>query len=287
VDDARFPCLLSSPLGDGERLLVVPLPQGKDLDSLILATLRISDFHGIMECQTSWLKSEGYAEIMAAARGIKPIGPLPVSLDEAKRVLAETAAINPDAGTPVPHFAERLLRWFRVEPRPAPDLPVPTEEDALVAAQGQLLHLELEVQPWIPAPEIRETLEQCVVDVLTSQDPPTAEAREQLCRENLYMVAAQAITPGVRRLMGRRLWNLADFFERSGRPEQARLARAEAKRQYHDVPEGPTPFENGIFQKLLLRVQIRLSGREVPPPDQPLPGLAEALAAKAPPGTLN
>lgn len=287
IDDPRFPCLLSSPLGDGERILLVPLPQGRDLANMILACVRLSDFHGIQECQTSWKQSAGYAELMATARACRPQGPLPISLDEARRVLAETAVLNPGKGTPMPVFAQRLMNWFRLTPAPAPDLPRPTIEDALLAAQSQLLHLELEVQPWTINSLLREAMELDMTDILNSQDPPTPEGREQYCREVALMMAERSIAPEGRRQMGRMLWNLADFFERSGRLEQAKLARAEAQLQYHNVPEGPTGFEYGLFLRVLLRLQMKLRGDPPPRSDQLLPGLAELLSPRPPPETVS
>ena len=58
-------------------------------------------------------------------------------------------------------------------------------------------------------------------------------------------------TPAIRQLYGRRLWLMADFFDRTGRAEPAAIARAEARRMFHSAPGMLSPFVVRLFEKVL------------------------------------
>jgi hypothetical protein len=63
---------------------------------------------------------------------------------------------------------------------------------------------------------------------------------------------AQAFfTPERSHLYARRLWLLADVLQRTQRAHAAEVARAEARRLYHQAPGGFSRFAEALYTKLL------------------------------------
>lgn len=268
ADDEWLPCWLSPPTGTGERALLVVRPQkGGGLE---VGQLMINDEQGITQCQVVESNRSSYRRQVRELRSEDPIRALEIALEEAKQILAESAALNLASGTPFPAGTEQVLRHFGVTPSKGPaDLPAPLPEDERLATQAQSLHMELEAQSWLPPEDNLKVLAQKVDMVVTSPLQLTAVQKEEQLRATIRAAAAELFTAPVRKIYARRLWHLADFFERTGRDAQAGVARAEARRLFHDVPERPDRFEEFLFEKVLILSQALQRGEELPEPGTP------------------
>lgn len=75
--------------------------------------------------------------------------------------------------------------------------------------------------------------------------------KEEAVRRAVEDAAEAFFSRPTAQLYGRRLWHMADHFERSERPEPARIARAEARRLFHGAEARSSPFAVGLFEKIL------------------------------------
>jgi len=267
-DDEWLPCWLSPPTGEGERsLLAVRAQRGGGLE---LAQLLIDDEHGIKECHLVETSRSSYRKQVRELRSEEPIRALEIALEEARQVMGECAALNLASGTPFPRQTEEALRHFGVVPSSPPeDLPAPLPEDEHQATQAQSLHMELEAQSWLPPEADLKVLAQKMDVVVASPLQLTPVQKEEQLRGVIRSAAAEFFTPPVRKRYARRLWHLADFLERTGRDGQATVAKAEARRLFHDVPERPDRFEQFLFEKVLLLSQALQRGEQLPEPGAP------------------
>jgi hypothetical protein len=70
----------------------------------------------------------------------------------------------------------------------------------------------------------------------------------------------------VRKIYARRLWYLGDFLERTARNDEAAVARAQARRMFHDAAPRPDPWEETLFQKVLALSAALQRGEQLPEP---------------------
>ena len=110
--------------------------------------------------------------------------------------------------------------------------------------------------------------------------------------QTFRQAALQYFTQPVKQLYARRLWAMAEFFERTGRENSAQTARAEARRLFHDAPGVPSRFAEFLFEKVLLLTAMQeatRAGAEAMPGGRERPGAAERASApgeKKSPGGL-
>lgn len=274
-DDEWLPCWLSAPTGTGERALLLVRPQkGGGLE---VAQVMIGDERGVTSCQIVESNRSSYRRQVRELRAEVPIRALEIPLEEAKELLAEHAALNLSTGTPFPPGTNEVLRHFNVSPsKPPEDLPAPLPEDERQAIAAHTLHTDLEAQSWLPPEDSLKVLAQKVDMVVTSPLQLTQQQKDEQLRGVIRSAAAEFFTPAVRKLYARRLWQLADFMERTGRDERAAIARAEARRLFHNIPSGPDRFEEFLFEKVLILSQALQRGEQLPEPGSaaPVPGLA-------------
>ncbi len=268
---AELPCLLSPPDGAGDSLLVVvrPVKGGLALHEVVL-----SDEMGLVEHREFESSRSGYRRSLREARA-QPLRE--ISLAEARTLLAEAYRCNLATRSPLPRGAEEMLRRLSVEPAasPLPPVPVPEEGDAVLALQAAALHEEPELRGFLPPESELKLLAARVQEVQSSPLALSEVQRAEQIQEKARAMAEAFFTPERSQLYGRRLWALADVFDRTHRGPKAVVARAEARRLFHRAPGLFSRFAEALYTKLLPK--SALPGAETPDtapaaPAAPAPG---------------
>jgi hypothetical protein len=261
----ELPCLLSPPDGAGDSLLVVarPVKGGLALHEVVL-----SDEMGLLEHREFESSRSGYRRSLREARA-QPLKE--ISLAEARALLAEAYRCNLATRSPLPRGAEDMLRRLDVAPAaaPPPPLPPPEEGDAVLALESASLHAEPELRGWLPPESELKLLAARVQEVQSSPLALADVQRAEQIQEKARAMAEAFFTPERSRLYARRLWALADVFDRTDRAQGAALARAEARRLFHGAPGLFSRFAEALYTKLLPKTP--LPGAEAPgaPPAAP------------------
>jgi hypothetical protein len=244
---AEPPSLLSPPDGAGEFLLLLARPVR---GGLALHELVLSDELGVVAHLEAESSRSGWRRSLREARQ-RPVRE--ISLGEAKLLLAEAVRCNLATRSPLPRGTEELLRRLEVVPSTsAPEpLPLPVEGDALLALEAARLHEEPELRGWLPPESELKLLAARVQEVQTSPLALSESQRAEQLQERVRAMAQAFFTPERSRLYARRLWLTADLFERSGRAPLAQLARAEARRLFHQAPGLTSRFAEALYTKLL------------------------------------
>jgi len=289
----EMPCLLTPITGTGERAMIVVRPQrggGLEIHQLVF-----TDEAGVTSVGSGDLNRGGYRKQLDELRAAKIKPAIEITLDEAREHLAEAVGTNLRSRTEFPPGLEELVRVLAITPREEPvAVPPPVDGDAQRAVDGHKLHNQPEILGWLPPETDLRRLALKMDEVLTSPLQLSDQQRgEQLL--GLFRSAAEAFfTPEVKRLYGARLWKMAEWFERTGRPEPAELARAEARRLFHDAPGLFSRFGEFMFEKVLHLTQRSRGGEPLPPmgeafyppPGNPQASVPEAAAEKKSPGGL-
>ncbi|RKH91311.1 hypothetical protein D7Y13_38850, partial [Corallococcus praedator] len=120
------------------------------------------------------------------------------------------------------------------------------------ALEGDQLHATPEIAEWMPPDaDVRRLMEQ-VAALAGSPLALSAPQRQEQVRQKVLDAARAYFTPEVRQRYARRLWRMAAFFEATGRPPQADMARAEARRLFHGVEEPYSRFAETLFTKVVV-----------------------------------
>ena len=260
---AELSSLLSPPDGAGERVLMVARSVK---GGLALHEVLLSDELGLVAHRALEGSRGAWRRSLRDARA----APLrEISLAEARVLLGEALRCNLATRSPLPMGAEEMLRRLDVVPAPSPPppLPLPEEGDAALALEAARLHEEPELRGWLPPEGELKLLAARVQEVQTSPLALSAEQRAEQLLERTRTMATSYFTAERSRLYARRLWLTADVFEKTGRVGAAQLARAEARRLFHQAPGVFSRFAEALYGKLL---------RHVPPPSA---GAGEAKAA--------
>lgn len=277
------PSLLSPITSEGERALVVVRP--KPGGGLELFQILASDSAGVTEVVHLESGRGAYRKILRAVRSGKQAH-LEVPLERARQILSAAAARNLASRRPLPEGAEEVLRRLGVKPREELDpLPPPAEGDAALALRGHELHREPEIASWLPPKKELEVLSQLLSNAAASPlELSEAQRREQLslrvraCMEGFF-------TEEVKKLYARRLWEMAELFELTSRPEPGSIARAEARRLFH-LAGGISRFSELLFEKVLILLQQASSGQRLPEPGDRLSPQGPAGPEPRSPGGL-
>jgi hypothetical protein len=270
--------LVSAITGTGERALILArLVRGRV--ELLQAVL--SDEHGIVDLRIHEVSRGTYRKVLKDARRPGARATLEISLDEAKTLLAEAAGANVRSRTPFPEGLDAALRHLGAAPAERPlELPPPQEGDAALAARGAALHREPEMTQWLPpADEIRK-LALKAQEIATSSLYLDEQQRAQQLSRTVQALAEAFFTPAIRQLYGRRLWAMGDLYERTGRAEAGRLAKAEARRLYHSAPGLFSPFAVRLYEKVL---ELAPRGSEPSPAE---PQRAQETERRSPGGLI-
>lgn len=256
---------LSSPLmGNGERLLLIPRPVRGGLE---MVQISFTDELGVVELTIGELNRSQYRKqlkLMREGRGAQGID-LPRA--EGIRLFGHALWLNSQSGTPAPKDAEPALRHLGGEPAPAyVEIPAPEEGDATLAVEGGTLHDEGEIQAWLPPEEELRSLGLKMDEIAASPlYVDDAQRAEQMGRT--FVAAAEAFfTPERKKLYARRLWEMAKYFDLTQRQRKAQIARAEARRLFHDSPGLFSPFAQRLFEKVLMFTQTVKQRGAMPAP---------------------
>ncbi|MGO8970333.1 MAG: hypothetical protein ACLQDQ_12265 [Myxococcaceae bacterium] len=244
---AELPSLLSPPDGLGEALLLVarPVKGGLALHEVVLSDeLGLLAHRELDSSRSAWRRS---------LREAKGQGLREISLEEARALLAEAYRCNLATRSPLPKGAEEMLRRLEVDPAiaPPPPLPPPEEGDAALALEGASLHQEPELRGWLPPEAELKLLAARVQEVESSPLALSPQQRAVQLDERVRAMAEAFFTPERSQLYARRLWLTADVFSRTGRARAALVARAEARRLFHQAPGLFSRFAEALYAKLV------------------------------------
>ena len=178
---------------------------------------------------------------------------LPLSFAEGRALLAEAVRCNLATGTPFPPDADVGLRHLGIETaaEELPSLPSPEDGDATLAVESGALHREPEFAAWLPPEPELKRLALRVDEVRTSPLALSPEQQADALRERIRSQAEEFFDPARRRLYARRLWTVAPALERRGAAHAAAVARATARRMFHNAPGLVSPFAQQLFGKVL------------------------------------
>lgn len=271
-----LPALLSPISGSGEQALMIPHPHRGGGFHLI--EVLISDERGIFKLAEYEASRSAYRKSVKQFRsgGTSAIEVTPADV---KGILSVAAATNLGSKTAYPDGVDALLRQFEASPVEEPPLPTPEPEDERLATEAAELHGQPEVQPWLPPEDEIRALFAKMEEVVHSPLELTQVQRSEQLSEQPKIAARKFFTPERKRRYARRLWRIADFFERTARQKQAQVARAEGRRLFHDTSGEPSPFGYFLFEKVLLLAQRAQTGEPLPEPGQQ----ARASEPKTPP----
>jgi hypothetical protein len=259
------PALLSAVTGNGERAMILARPVRGGLET---AHLVLNDEKGVIHLALHEASRGTYRKQLKEVRQGRTPPAVELSLAEAKDRLAAAVHLNERSGTPHPNGLTELLRHLDVTPREtATAIPAPAPGESAGDAEGAALHQEKELSEWLPdEPQLRALAQ--LWDGLSPEeraDRPLTEAR--------FRQAAQAyFTQPLRALYAHRLWEMADFFERTDRPTPAGVARAQARALAHG--EALPGFAQELFVKVIRLTKEALAAT---------PGMGAAPAALRPP----
>ncbi len=232
--------LLSPVLGTGERMLFFGRPTrggGVEFFQCVL-----HDEYGVQQLDRAETNRSRYRrqqrEIVSSGQVIEI--PLSRVLDE----LGQYWGQNLRAKNGLPTSAHQNLRDLKVVINEALlEIPKPQGGDEELTTKSASLHDEVEIQSWLPA-ETQIAALGAELDVLRSAGAPTA-----MIEAKVRTLAKTYFTEAVRELYARRLWRMGEFFEKTGRTLASHLARAQARRLFHEGDLGG--FGVQLFQKVV------------------------------------
>lgn len=239
------PTLLSALTGNGERAMIVARPVRGGLET---AHLVLSDEHGVVHLSLHEVSRGLYRKQLKEVRSGRTPRAAEIPLEEAKERLAGAAFMNERSNTPFPAGLADLMRHLDVAPRERPlAIDAPHPGDAALDPEGGSLHDQPEISEWLPDESQLRALSQTWQQLGTS---PLGEGQRREPLEQAFRSAAERyFTPGIRALYAARLWEMAAFFERTGRAQVAEVARAEARLLAH--APGLPGFATQLFLKVI------------------------------------
>lgn len=271
--DEPLTSILSAITGTGERALIVARPVRGRVETVQIV---IADEHGIVHLGTNEVSRGMYKKVVRDSHQPNAPSSIEISLDEARAIVAEAAGTNLRTKTAFPDGLDLALRHLGVSPREHPPaLPQPEDGDQALAVNGAKLHDEKEIAQWLPPVEDLRGFALKAQEVAGSPLYIDENQRASQLKNALQTTSEAFLTPHVREVYGRRLWAMATFFERTGRPNQAAIARAEARRLFHAAPGVFSPFVTRLFEKVLelsgVGPQLKAGGA-LEKPEQKSPG---------------
>ena len=272
-----LPALLTSIDGTGERVLEIARPlRGGGVEA---TQFLYSDEQGVLRLQVTELSRGDYRRVVKQATSPGDDAAVELSHAEALERLGAAAGLNLRTRTPFPQGLDTVLRHLGVQARDVPlEIPPPEPEDERIAYEGHKLHEEPEMRGWLPPVAELERLARTVDEIEASPLALTmAQRNEEIIQAAHTQAHAFSATPAMRQLYSGRLWEMALHFERIGKEQTARLARAEARRLAHGVTEPPSRYAERLFEKALL---VTMAQRAAPEASSPAEVRARARAAE-------
>ena len=257
----ELPCVLSAILGTGERAVFFARRASGGLKAYQGI---LSDEGGILQLQGGPAKRSAYRKHLEALEADPELDVLLVDWPRMKLELGRALSLN-DRGAPLPDETATLVRLLEVDPvDPDWALPPPEGDDDALAKGSAALHHERELAQWFPSQGAIAELGTRLADVDHSVLVLSEAQKRQQALGRVAALAASYLTPERRRIYARRLWAMAELFEKSDRPRQASLARAEARVLFHSA--GPSAFIEAMFEKIVDRRSPDASPSPVTPP---------------------
>ncbi len=281
------PGLVSPITGTGERAVLVTRAARGGLEMFQAV---VSDEQGLLQLGAQQIPRSVYRKQLAEIRR-GAAGAVEVPREEALALLADAAAANLASKTPFPQQAEEALRLLGISPSASapPPLPAPEPDDERISREGHFLHNEPELLPWLPTEdELRRVAQKADEVVHSPLQLSDAQKNEQVLAA-FHGAARAYFDERVSRLYARRLWAMAQYFERTGRERPAQLARAEARRLFHGHREPFSRFAEFLYEKVLLlsqRAQAAEGGLPAPGTSAPLAEQGAPPAERRSPGGL-
>ncbi len=244
----EFSGVLSEQLGTGERAVFFAVPmRGGGLE---LFQGLVSDEFGIVQFASTVSNRGVYRRRLEELRRDPESRVMLVPFERLRLELGRAMTLNERTKTAYGEEIEQALTRIGVTPLD-PDFPVPAPgaDDASADEAAKALHALPEIAQWLPSEAHLQALAQRVDAVRSSALALSPEQQEVKALEEARALAAEAFTPALRQLYGRRLWYAGELFEANARPEHAALARAEGSRLFHGA--GPSRFAELLFEKVL------------------------------------
>ncbi|MBZ4417017.1 hypothetical protein [Myxococcus sp. RHSTA-1-4] len=262
-----LPAMASTITSAGERALVLARVLRGGGVEVVQAV--VSDVLGVVELRVGDKSRGNWRRLLK--EGLAHGGTMELPMHEAATLLAEAAGTNLRSHTPFPPDLEVALRHFGVQPQLEPTaLPPPEPEDVRRALEGDVLHETPEMATWLPPePEVKRLLQK-MDEVMHSPLALSDVQRQEQLQAAVRAVARDFFASEGRQRYALRLWRMADYLERTGRPREADVARGEARRLHHGLDEPFSRFVERLFEKVLALVAAagaRAGAQAAPAPD--------------------
>lgn len=258
-----LPGVLSPLTGDGERAVVLARTVRGRFET---AHLVLSDEHGVTQFELLESSRSGYRAVLRDLKN-KKIPGVAVTMDEARNQVARAVARNIETNTPFPQGLDDVLRRFGISPTSASIIiPPPLPEDAALASNGGKLHEEPEIRAWLPPMEQLRLFVLKMDEIAQSKLYINEAQRAEQARHLVHSMARYFLTPEISKLYARRLWEMADYFDRTDRAMPATWARAEARLLCHAAEDRLSPFAEQFFDKVVELSRQASAGEELPEP---------------------
>jgi hypothetical protein len=247
----EFPCVLSAILGTGERAVFFVRPvRGGGLD---VYQGIINDERGVMQLEGGTAKRAAYRKRIDELQSDPTLKVLLVPWERMALELGRALTMNERTMTKPAEGAMDLLRKLAITPaNPDWDVPAPvTGDDALVATAAGL-HETPELTQWLPSEPAIADLGTRVEDLELANEPQKVE----LARAKAHETAGTYLTVERRKTYARRLWAMAELFDRTERPQVGELARAEARHLFHGTT--PSRFIEAMFDAVVTQRRAAL-----------------------------
>lgn len=245
----ELPAVLSAIIGTGERAMLFgrTLKGGHGLESFQCV---LSDTLGLLDFRREETSRGDYKRHLKAIRQ-QPQGSIEVPYSRALEELQHALFLHQRAGTLLPSDdAESLVRRLGLTPKERV-LPMLTADAQAAPSDAQTLHREREIATWLPPEPLIRVLLHRLEEVRASPLQLTETQRVAQTRLKLEQTAQEYATPEIAALYARRLLNMAEIFEATGRATTASTARSEALHIQSSAPNKPAPFFVALFEKVL------------------------------------
>jgi hypothetical protein len=261
----EFPAVLSAILGTGERAVFFVRPvRGGGLE---VYQGIINDERGVMQLEGGTAKRSTYRTRIEQLQADPSLKVLLVPWERMKLELGRALSMNERSRTAPTEAATDMLRKLGIEPVD-PDWAVPPPEpgDEALAATATALRREPELGQWLPSEPAIVQLGKKLEDLEASPLALSDAQKFEQAQLRAQAVAAEYLTAERRRVYARRLWGMAELFDRSGREQAAALARAEARTLFHG--SGASRFVEAMFETVVgqRRAAIEAAKATVPAP---------------------